>query len=113
MLQCARTGTGEPGLIEPGRIRFRPDAFKGQEIAMTPDTPSHRYRAHASGAGHARLVEATSFETAALAFTEDHAAQLLAGTTDGEIRVIVQSEDGGPEHCFVVHLGDGDIKACG
>lgn len=74
---------------------------------MTPATT--RYRAHASDSAHAHIVEATSFETAALAFTEDHAA--LAA--DGEVRVIVQSEDGGPEHCFVVHMDDGDVEACG
>lgn len=75
---------------------------------MTPDTSPSRYRAHASGSGHAHLVEATSFESAALAFTEDHAALV----DDGEIRVIVQSEDGGPERCFIVHLDDGDVEAC-
>jgi hypothetical protein len=76
---------------------------------MTPDAPPTRYRAYASGSGHTHLVEATSFETAALAFTEDHAAM----AADGEIRVIVQSEDGGPERCFIVHLDDGDVEACG
>jgi hypothetical protein len=75
---------------------------------MTAHTLPSRYRTHASGSGHAHLVEATSFESAALAFTEGHAA-LADG---GEIRVIVQSEDGGPEHCFIVHLGDGDVEAC-
>jgi hypothetical protein len=75
---------------------------------MPPDTASNRYRAHASGSGHSHLVEAASFETAALAFTEDHAAI----AADGELRVIVQSEDGGPEHCFIVHLDDGAVQAC-
>ena len=68
-----------------------------------------RYLAHAAGSGRSHLVEATSFETAALAFTEDFVPQV---DDDDAIRVIVQAADGGPEHCFVVHLDDGAIEGC-
>ena len=70
-------------------------------------TQSARYVAH-TGAGHCHLLEARSFEDAALSFAEAH----LAWAEDDELRVTVQAEDGGPEHCFVVHLHSNAVQAC-
>lgn len=70
--------------------------------------PSVRYVAH-TDSGHCHIVEAASFEDAALAFAESHAPW----AEDDALRVIVQSEDGGPEHCFVVHLHGETVEACG
>jgi hypothetical protein len=67
-----------------------------------------RYYAH-TDAGHGHLLVAASFEDAALAFAEAHAPM----ADDDAIRVIVQHEDGGPEHCFVIHLDDGEVEPCG
>jgi hypothetical protein len=32
---------------------------------------------------------------------------------DDAVQVIVQAEDGGPQHCFVIHLDSGALSACG
>ncbi|CAN5238129.1 hypothetical protein BH10PSE2_BH10PSE2_00500 [soil metagenome] len=70
-----------------------------------------RYLAHAHGSGRrGHLVEARSFEDAALTFSEVHAVHVA---DEDAVRIIVQAEDGGPEHCFVVHLDDGGVEACG
>lgn len=66
-----------------------------------------RYVAH-TDSGHCHILEARSFEDAAITFAEAHAAW----AADDELRVMVQSEDGGPEHCFVVHLHAEAIEAC-
>ena len=58
-----------------------------------------RYLAH-TDAGHCHLLEARSFHDAAISFAEAHAPMVL----DDAVRVIVQAEDGGPEHCYVIHL---------
>ena len=55
-----------------------------------------RYVAH-TDSGHCHILEARSFEDAALAFAESHAPW---------------AEDGGPEHCFVIHLNDETVEAC-
>ena len=67
-----------------------------------------RYYAHAAS-GHGHLVEASSFEDAAFAFAEAHAPM----AEDDAVQVIVQAEDGGPEHCFMIHLDDGSVEPCG
>ncbi len=66
-----------------------------------------RYVAH-TDTGHCHILEASSFEDAALHFAEAHAS----AAEDDELRVIVQAEDGGPEHCFVVHLHSEMIEGC-
>ncbi len=66
-----------------------------------------RYLAH-TDAGHCHLLEARSFEDAAISFAEAHAPM----AEDDALRVIVQSEDGGAEHCFVIHLDSGSVEAC-
>ncbi len=67
-----------------------------------------RYLAHTE-TGHCHIVEADSFEDAALHFAEAH----TPWAEDDALRVIVQAEDGGPEHCFVVHLHADEVSACG
>lgn len=66
-----------------------------------------RYVAH-TDAGHCHILEALSFEDAALHFAEAHASS----AEDDEVRAIVQAEDGGPEHCFVVHLHAETVQGC-
>ncbi|MGV3580433.1 DUF5961 family protein [Brevundimonas sp.] len=66
-----------------------------------------RYVAHTE-TGHCHILEARSFEDAALHFAEAHAAW----AQEDAVRVIVQSEDGGPEHCFVVHLHAETVQDC-
>jgi len=72
-------------------------------------TDTTRYYAHASGSGHGHVVEAASYEEAAMAFTERHPPEV--GADDG-VRIIVQAIDGGHEHCFVVHFDDGSVESC-
>ena len=46
-------------------------------------------------------------------FLRDEGPKTLKTQIQGdELRVIVQSEDGGPEHCFVVHLHAEAVEAC-
>ena len=66
-----------------------------------------RYVAHTES-GHCHILEARSFEDAALHFAEAHAPW----AEDDELRVMVQAEDGGPEHCFVIHLDIEAVEAC-
>ena len=66
-----------------------------------------RYVAHTES-GHCHILEARSFEDAALTFAEAHSPW----AEDDALRVIVQAEDGGPEHCFLIHLDTEAVEAC-
>jgi len=66
-----------------------------------------RYVAHTES-GHCHILEARSFEDAALTFAEVHSPW----AEDDALRVIVQAEDGGPEHCFLIHLAAEAVEAC-
>ena len=66
-----------------------------------------RYVAHTES-GHCHILEASSFEDAALTFAEAHAPW----AEDDALRVMVQAEDGGPEHCFLIHLHTEAVEAC-
>lgn len=70
-------------------------------------TELNRYYAHTSS-GHGHLLKASSFEDAAITFAEAHAPM----AEDDAVQVIVQAEDGGPQHCFVIHLDSGAFEAC-
>ena len=70
-------------------------------------TAAARYYAH-TATGHSHLLEASSFEDAALCFAEAHAP--LA--EEDAVQVIIRAEDGGPEHCYVIHLDSGTVEAC-
>ena len=82
---------------------------------MTQTIESLRhFRVHARhvDSHHARLVEETSFEAAAIAYLEgfDLAA---AGGDLADIRVIVQDIGTGHEHCFRVDVESGETAPCG
>ncbi|MNU25339.1 hypothetical protein D3C71_136800 [compost metagenome] len=76
------------------------------------EAAQHRYFAYAEGVGraHGHVIEAPSFEAAAVGYTEIYAPPVDA---DDEIRVFVAELDGGREHCFVIDLGDGQAEPCG
>lgn len=76
------------------------------------EAEQHRYFAYAEGVGraHGHVIEAPSFEAAAVGYTEIYAPPVDA---DDEIRVFVAELDGGREHCFVIDLGDGGAEPCG
>ena len=75
---------------------------------------SRRFRVHARHVDrhHARVVEETSFEAAAVAYLEDFDLPAPIGE-DHEIRVIVHDVRTGHEHCFKVDLDSGDTSPCG
>lgn len=76
------------------------------------EAAQHRYFAYAEGVGraHGHVIEAPSFEAAAVGYTEIYAPPVDA---DDEIRVFVAEMEGGQEHCFVIDLGDGQAEPCG
>lgn len=76
------------------------------------EAEQHRYFAYAEGVGraHGHVIEAPSFEAAAVGYTEIYAPPVDA---DDEIRVFVAELDGGRKHCFVIDLGDGQAEPCG
>jgi hypothetical protein len=78
-------------------------------MAKTAETHRYRVHAHDRDAHHARMVEETSFEAAAVAYIED----LHDLGSEPEVRVIVRDEDSGHEHCFRVDLQSGETAACG
>ena len=76
------------------------------------DTSERTFHVHARHEGRDRShrVEAKSFEEAAIGFVERwHPAQ----TEDGAVSVLVADGDLGVEHCFTVHLDEGDAQPCG
>jgi hypothetical protein len=79
---------------------------------MTTTSMLRKFRIHAGHVDrhHAILVEETSFETAVIAFVEDHPA---AAETGDEMRVIVHDVASGHEHCFMVDLATGETSSCG
>jgi hypothetical protein len=75
-----------------------------------PLTSSRRFSVHARdlGAHHARVLEESSFEAAAVAFVED-----LHGAPTGEISIVVRDLETGHDHCFHIDLTSGETTACG
>ncbi len=71
----------------------------------------HRYFAYADGVGraHGHVIEATSYEAAAVGYAEAYSPPVDG---DNEIRIFVTSLDEGEEHCFTVDLGDGGAEPC-
>jgi hypothetical protein len=81
---------------------------------MTHDIETlRRFRVHARDvdAHHARVVEETSFEAAAVAYLEGFDLATAAGGEDG-IRVIVHEIATNHEHCFRVDLDTGAAAPC-
>jgi hypothetical protein len=62
------------------------------------------------GSHHARALEETSFEAAAVAYVEDFHPPL---TDEHEISVIVRDVGTGQEHCFRIDLESGETAPCG
>ncbi len=75
---------------------------------------AHQFRVHARDvdAHHARLVEESSFEAAAVAYVEDFDL-VVPITDDHEISVIVREVHTGHEHCFKINLDTGQPVPCG
>ncbi|MDQ1153052.1 DUF5961 family protein [Brevundimonas sp. SORGH_AS_0993] len=61
------------------------------------------------GRGHGHVVEAGSYEAAAVGYTELYTPPVDG---DGDIRVFVAGLDDGQEHCFTIDLGDGHAEPC-
>lgn len=59
---------------------------------------------------HARVLEESSFEAAAVAYVEDFSPAL--SEEDG-ISVVVRDLGTGHEHCFKVDLESGETTSCG
>ncbi len=73
-----------------------------------------RFRVFARHADHhhARFVEETSFEAAAVAYLEKF--DVLAPIDDsGALHVIVHDVQTGREHCFKLNLETGETVPCG
>lgn len=75
------------------------------------NTEQHRFFAWAAGVGrgHGHVIDAGSYEAAAVGFTELYSPPVDG---DGDIRIFVSSLDEGQEHCFVVDLADGEAEPC-
>jgi hypothetical protein len=58
---------------------------------------------------HARVLEETSFEAAAVAYVEDFHPPL---TDEHEISVVVRDIGTGHEHCFRIDLESGETAPC-
>ncbi len=75
---------------------------------------TRRFRVCACHAGHhhARFVEETSFEAAAVAYLEQFD---LSAPIDDQValRVIVHDVQTGREHCFKLDLDTGETIPCG
>jgi hypothetical protein len=78
---------------------------------MAQAQETRRFSVHARHieAHHARVLEETSFEAAAVAYVED-----LHALGDGpEISIIVREVESGHEHCFRIDLDSGETAPCG
>jgi hypothetical protein len=75
---------------------------------------TRRFRVHARhiDGHHARLLDESSFEAAAVAYLEAFHDEAPVGD-DHEISVIVHDMGTGQEHCFRVDLDTGDASPCG
>jgi len=75
---------------------------------------TRRFRVHARhiDGHHARLLEESSFEAAAVAYLEDFASH-APGSDGREISVIVHEVGTGHEHCFKIDLDSGEAISCG
>ena len=76
------------------------------------EAAQHRYFAYAEGVGraHGHVIEAPSFEAAAVGYAELFFPPVNAGNA---VRLFVADMAGGHEHCFVIDLEDGQAEACG
>lgn len=72
----------------------------------------HRYLAYADGLGraHGHVIVASSYETAAVGYTELYTPPV---TAEGDVRIFVTGLEDGQEHCFIIDLGGGGAEPCG
>ena len=77
-----------------------------------PTVPVREFRVHAChiDSHHARLVQETSFEAAAVAYVENHP---YAPDDEHNISVIVREVTSGREHCFKIDLETRETAPCG
>lgn len=62
---------------------------------------------------HARLIDETSPEAAAIAYVEDFAHGPPLGEDDeGDLAILVRDEETGREQCFRVDLASGEAQPC-
>jgi hypothetical protein len=60
---------------------------------------------------HARIIQETTFEAAAIAYVENY--NLPMGTGLHELSVVVRELVTGHEHCFKIDLDSGETAPCG
>ena len=62
---------------------------------------------------HARLIDETSPEAAAIAYVEDFAHDIPdADAGGGDLAILVRDEDTGREQCFRVDLATSETEPC-
>ncbi len=73
---------------------------------------TRRFSVHARHVDHhhARLLDETSFEAAAVAYVEDFHPAVDA---DNEVSVIVREVGTGHQHCFRINVDSGESAPCG
>jgi len=78
---------------------------------VTQSEPQRRFSVHARHIDHhhARLLDETSFEAAAVAYIEDF--HPVVDDTDA-VSVIVRDVATGHQHCFRIDLGSGEASPC-
>ncbi len=74
------------------------------------DTRSFSVHARHVDQHHARLLDETSFEAAAVAYVEDFHPAVDA---DHEVSVIVREIGTGHQHCFTINVDSGEAAPCG
>ncbi|KQW81975.1 DUF5961 family protein [Brevundimonas sp. Root1279] len=79
--------------------------------AVRPLAAHRRFFAWAEHAGraHGHLVEAASYEAAAVGYAELYSPAPIDG---GEVRIHVAGVDDHRQHCFLVDLDDAAARVC-
>lgn len=75
-----------------------------------PDTQTYRVHARHDDGHRGHVIDAVSFEDAAVAFVELWHPPVDA---DGDVSVIVRQTTSGQEHCFRIDLDNGEAAPCG
>jgi hypothetical protein len=78
-------------------------------IEVTEEPRQFSVHARHVDSHHARVLEETSFEAAAVAYVEDFHPPL---TEEHEISVVVREVGTGHEHCFRIDLESGETAPC-
>jgi len=99
---CARMNP-----FSPGRVESSGDQDMTQ---VAGETRTFSVRARHLDRHHARTLEETSFEAAAVAYVEDFHPPM---TDEPEISVMVREVGTDHEHCFRIDLVSGETAPCG